>query len=172
LHNITIRKVSLADLDVLLAISKQTFFDAFEAQNNPEDFKLYTDAAFTRDKLSQELSDPNSEFYFAVDHDIIVGYIKLNFNDAQAEFQEPDAMEVSRIYVSAAYQGKQIGKILLDHAVAIAHRQKLKYLWLGVWESNVNAIRFYERNGFAKFSTHYFMLGNDRQTDIIMKKVL
>ena len=172
MHNTTIRKVTLADLDLLLKISKQTFFDAFEAQNNPEDFKLYTDAAFTCDKLSQELSDPDSEFYFAEEEDGIMGYIKFNFNDAQAEFQEPDAMEVSRIYILAAYQGKQIGKLLLDHAVAIALRKKLKYLWLGVWESNVNAIRFYQRNGFEKFSSHYFMLGTDRQTDILMKKML
>lgn len=170
--NITIRKVTLADLDVLLAISKQTFFDAFEAQNNPEDFKIYTDAAFTADKLKSELLNPNSVFYFAVYQDDIAGYIKLNFGDAQTEFKDANALEVERIYVTAAYQGKQIGKLLLDHAVDVAHREKLKHIWLGVWESNINARRFYERHGFTTFSHHYFMLGNDRQTDILMKKML
>jgi ribosomal protein S18 acetylase RimI-like enzyme len=172
LHNITIRKVSLADLDVLLNISKQTFFDAFEALNNPDDFKAYTSVAFTEDKFRSELNNPNSEFYFAVDQDNIVGYLKLNFATAQTEFQDTEALEIERIYVSSAYQGKQIGQLLLEHAVNKARSAKLKYVWLGVFEKNTHAIRFYERNGFKKFSSHYFMIGNDRQTDFLMKRML
>lgn len=172
MQNITIRKVTIADLEVLLRISKQTFFDAFEAINNPDDFKAYTSVAFTKDKFSSELSNPNSEFYFAVDRDNIIGYIKLNFASAQTEFQDVEALEVERIYVSAAYQGRQIGELLLNHAVDIAHREKVKYVWLGVFENNSHAIRFYERNGFKKFSSHYFMIGNDRQTDWLMKRKL
>jgi len=172
LQNITIRKVSLADLDVLLNISKQTFFDAFEALNNPDDFRAYTSVAFTEDKFRSELNNPNSEFYFAIDQDVIIGYIKLNFGSAQTEFQDIQALEIERIYVSSAYQGKQIGQLLLNYAVDKARSAKLKYVWLGVFEKNIHAIRFYERNGFKKFSTHYFMIGNDRQTDWLMKKML
>ena len=170
--NSIIRKVTLSDLDTLLSISKQTFFDAFEALNNPDDFKTYTDAAFTTDKLRSELLNPNSEFYFAVYQNNIAGYIKLNFAAAQTEFQDADALEVERIYVSAAYQGKQIGQLLLEHAVDKARNANLKYIWLGVFENNTNAIRFYERHGFKKFSSHYFMVGTDRQTDILMKRII
>jgi ribosomal protein S18 acetylase RimI-like enzyme len=167
-----IRKVTTAETDLLLAISKQTFFAAFEKQNNPADFKLYTDGAFRRDKLEAELANPNSAFYFAVIDDDIVGYIKLNFADAQTEFRDADALEIERIYVSAAYQGRDIGSQLLNFADSKAQENNFKYLWLGVWETNVNAQRFYERAGFKKFSKHYFMVGNDRQTDILMKKTL
>lgn len=172
MQNITIRKATLADLDQLLHIGKQTFFDAFEALNNPDDFKAYTSVAFTPDKFRGELNNPDSEFYFAVEQDDIIGYIKINFATAQTEFRDVEALEVERIYVSAAQQGKQIGQQLLNHAVAIAYREKLKYVWLGVFEKNSNAIRFYERNGFIKFSTHYFMIGTDKQTDWLMKKML
>lgn len=41
---------------------------------------------------------------------------------------------------------------------------------LGVWEHNHRALRFYEKNGFIAFGTHIFQLGNDQQTDILMKK--
>ena len=166
------RRVSPDEADTLLALSKQTFFDAFEAQNNPADFKLYCDAAFTLEKISSELANINSQFYFAVIQDDIAGYIKLNFCDAQTEYQEKDGLEVERIYVLKQHQGKQIGEAMLNFAFDMAHREKMRYVWLGVWESNVNAIRFYERNGFVKYSSHWFMLGNDRQKDLLMRRTI
>ena len=48
----------------------------------------------------------------------------------------------------------------------------MSYVWLGVWEQNPRAIRFYEKNGFVPFDTHVFILGEDKQTDILMKKIL
>ncbi len=45
----------------------------------------------------------------------------------------------------------------------------LPWLWLGVWEKNEPAILFYEKQGFVPFDTHGFMLGNDLQTDILMR---
>jgi ribosomal protein S18 acetylase RimI-like enzyme len=41
--------------------------------------------------------------------------------------------------------------------------------WLGVWEDNHRAIRFYEKNGFEKFDSHPFILGESKQTDLLMK---
>ncbi|MEN9961197.1 MAG: Protease synthase and sporulation negative regulatory protein 1, partial [Bacteroidota bacterium] len=38
-----------------------------------------------------------------------------------------------------------------------------------VWEKNSRAIRFYEKQGFVAFDQHIFQLGEDAQTDILMK---
>jgi diamine N-acetyltransferase len=170
--SVTIKRVGASDVDDLLTLSKKTFYDAFEHLNNPEDFEAYASKAFTREQLLSEIENPDSEFYFAVLDDEAVGYIKLNYRTAQAEFRDPAAVEVSRIYVLASQQGKQIGQQLLDFAIKKAVEDKLQYVWLGVWEHNYNAARFYERCGFVKFSSHTFVLGNDHQTDILMKLVL
>lgn len=167
---IAIRPVSPSDVDTLLALSRKTFYDAFEHLNNPEDFEAYTSKAFTSEQLLSEINNPDSEFYFAMLDGEAVGYIKLNYRDAQSEFREPDAVEVSRIYVLASQQGKKIGNQLLDFAIVRAVELKLRYIWLGVWEQNHAAMRFYERNGFKAFSSHHFMVGNDRQTDILVKR--
>jgi len=45
-------------------------------------------------------------------------------------------------------------------------------VWLGVWEENPRAIKFYKKNGFVEFDKHTFVLGEDEQTDILMKKIL
>jgi len=169
---ITIQLVRPPDVDILLALSRKTFYDAFEHLNNPDDFEAYTSKAFTREQLLSEINNPDSEFYFAMLGDKHVGYIKLNYRDAQAEFQDSDAVEVSRIYVLADQQGKKIGNQLLDFAINKAIGDKMQYIWLGVWEHNHAAMRFYERNGFKAFSNHYFMVGNDRQTDVLVKREL
>ena len=42
-------------------------------------------------------------------------------------------------------------------------------IWLGVWEYNKNAIEFYKHMGFKIFSKHSFLLGDDNQTDLLLK---
>jgi len=134
--------------------------------------EAYASNAFTLQRLEQELNNPDSAFYFALYDKQVAGYIKLNRNTAQTEFADTDALEVERIYVLSEYQGKQIGRHLLKFAIQTAIEAKLSYIWLGVWEHNAGAIRFYEGNGFKQFSSHPFMLGNDKQTDILMKRPL
>ena len=51
-------------------------------------------------------------------------------------------------------------------------RRCVEYVWLGVWEHNHKAIKFYQDKGFVRFGEHVFVLGEDRQTDFLMKKTL
>jgi len=169
---IDIIKVETSDFNTLISFSKKTFYDAFAHLNDPSDVEIYAAKAFNSDKVLNELSNPFSSFYFAVLGGQPVGYIKLNYLSAQTEFQDENAIEVERIYVSADHQGKKIGNRLLDFAIDLANQNRLQYIWLGVWDKNVNAIRFYERNGFKIFGNHPFTLGNDQQTDLLMKREL
>jgi len=169
---VTIQLVRPSEVDTLLVLSRKTFYDAFEHLNNPEDFEAYTSKAFTREQLLSEIEDPDSAFYFAVIDNEPVGYIKLNYRGAQAEFHEPGGVELSRIYILASQQGKKIGNHLLDFAINKAIEDKMTYIWLGVWEHNLAAQRFYERNGFVKVGSHEFVVGKDVQTDYLMKRLL
>ncbi|MFD0764994.1 GNAT family N-acetyltransferase [Mucilaginibacter lutimaris] len=167
-----IRQVTLADADTLLTLSRKTFFDAFLPTNSPEAMEAYASKAFTPAKFEQELNNPDSQFFFALVDGTIVGYIKLNYRTAQTELQNPEALEVERIYVLNDFQGRQIGKQLIDFAIQTAKAKSLKSVWLGVWEHNNKAIKFYKSKGFEQFGSHPFMLGNDKQTDILMRLVL
>lgn len=168
----TIQKVTSAQLDTLLSLSRKTFFDFFAHLNKPADMEAYASVAFTPEQILSELNNPNSGFYFAMLDGEIAGYLKINTGDAQAEFKGENSMEVSRIYVLAEHHGKHIGKKLLDFAVQKAKEQQQEFIWLGVWEDNHKAIGFYEHNGFVKFGSHDFVLGDDVQTDLLMKKEL
>ena len=164
-----IRKINIDDLETLRNLSIQTFKETFEEVNTEEDMQKYLDENLSIEKLKTELENPNSEFYFAENNNEILGYLKLNFKDAQTEKLEENHFEIERIYVLKAFLGQKIGQILFDKAIEIGREKNLEYVWLGVWEENHRAIRFYGKNGFEIFGKHDFVLGEDVQTDLLMK---
>jgi ribosomal protein S18 acetylase RimI-like enzyme len=169
MNSITITKIGPAQLAQLQAIGRQTFTETFSSTNSEENLNAYLQFGFSTSKLTAELNNPNSEFYFATLNDKVIGYLKINFGIAQTELQDPKAMEVERIYVLGEFQSKKVGQLLFEKALAIAKNKKLDFVWLGVWEENHRAIRFYTKNGFVAFDSHIFLMGNDKQTDILMK---
>ena len=169
MNSITITKIGPAQLAQLQAIGRQTFTETFSSTNSEENLNAYLQYGFSTAKLTAELNNPNSEFYFATLNDKVIGYLKINFGIAQTELQDPKAMEVERIYVLGEFQSKKVGQLLFEKALAIAKNKKVDFVWLGVWEENHRAIRFYTKNGFVAFDSHIFLMGNDKQTDILMK---
>ncbi|MFX4262496.1 GNAT family N-acetyltransferase [Pelotomaculum propionicicum] len=114
----------------------------------------------------------NSLFYFLYADGELAGYLKLNNAPAQTDINDGQALEIERFYVAKDFQGEGFGGILMEKAVIIANMQKKSYVWLGVWEKNKKAIRFYENNGFYAIGTHSFFMGEEEQTDFIMRKNL
>ena len=169
MENIDLTKVTLNDIDQLQKIGKQTFHETFSASNTEENMKKYLDEGFTTEKLTAELNHKNSEFYFAIHNNTVIGYLKLNFGLSQTELQDDKALEIERIYVSKEFHGKKVGQLLYEKAIQTAKQTNANYVWLGVWEENQRAIHFYKKNGFVEFDKHIFKLGDDEQTDIMMK---
>ena len=167
--NIDIKKVTLNDIDQLQKIGRQTFSETFSAGNTEENMKKYLVEDFSIDKLTTQLNNKNSEFYFATLDNNTIGYLKLNFGKSQTELKDDKALEIERIYVLKEYHGKNVGQLLYDKAMQIAKQTNADYVWLGVWERNPRAINFYKKNGFVEFDKHIFKLGEDEQTDIMMK---
>ena len=169
MENINIVSVTLNDLDQLQQIGRQTFFETFSAENTEEDINKYLKEGFSIEKLANELNDKNAEFYFAELDSKIIGYLKLNSGPSQTELKDDKALEIERIYVLKEFHGNKVGQLLYEKAIEIARQTNADYVWLGVWEKNPRAINFYKKNGFVEFDKHIFKLGNDEQTDIMMR---
>lgn len=166
---LTLKRCSETDLNALIAISKATFVEAFERQNDPEDFKKYIDSAFDKEKIRDELSNKYSDFYFVYSDQTLAGYFKLNSGEAQTDIKLAESLELERIYVLQSYQGKGFGKWILENAKSRAAECQKEFLWLGVWEKNTKAISFYEKNGFSKMGMHPYYIGGDKQMDWLMR---
>lgn len=169
---IELKKVTLEDLKTLQTISRNTYYEAFAAQNSEATMTAYLKTAFSEKQLKTELTEKASEFYFAQSENEIIGYLKINVGLAQTDLRENNAMELERIYILKAFQGRNIGKKLLFKIIQMAKEKAFRYLWLGVWEENEGAIRFYKRYGFKIQGTHPFKMGDEIQNDYIMKLML
>jgi ribosomal protein S18 acetylase RimI-like enzyme len=172
MEKIDITKVTSKEIAQLQEIGRQTFYETFSDGNTEENIRKYLAEGFSIEKLAAELNNKNSEFYFAELAGQVIGYLKLNFGASQTELKDDAALEIERIYVLREFHGKNVGQVLYEKAVQIARQKQMDYVWLGVWEKNPRAIRFYKKNGFAEFDRHLFKLGDDEQTDIMMKLVL
>ncbi|KIC95933.1 GNAT family N-acetyltransferase [Flavihumibacter solisilvae] len=169
MERIEIRRVTVQDVDLLQHVSRQTFYETFSAQNTEENMKKFLEEWYATGKLTAELNDPDSEFYFAMLGDQVIGYLKLNFGQSQTELKDSRALEIERIYVLNEFQGQKVGQLFYEYALQVARDKDVDYVWLGVWEENQRAIGFYKKNGFVEFDKHIFRLGDDDQTDIMMK---
>ena len=170
--NISILDATINDLELLQKIGRQTFSETFAASNSLENMTKYLEEGFSSEKLLGELTNINAAFYIARSEMEVVGYLKLNFGQSQTELKDSKALEIERIYVLQEFQGKNIGQLLYEKAIQVATEKNAEYVWLGVWEENEKAIKFYTKNGFVAFDKHIFKLGDDEQTDIMMKLTL
>jgi ribosomal protein S18 acetylase RimI-like enzyme len=169
MNTIEIRKATVSDLETIQKISIQTFIETFAAVNTPENIANYIKESLNTEQLTAELNNVNSQFYIAYSDTEVVGYLKINFGDAQTESFKENTLEVQRIYVLQNFHGKNIGQLLLDEVKKIAQTTGVDYIWLGVWEENHRALQFYTKNGFIVFDKHVFKMGNDEQTDLLMQ---
>lgn len=172
MNKIKVDKVTPDDITRLQSIGRDTFSETFSAVNTEENMKTYLEGSFSTARLSEEINNGGSQFYFAVLDGVVIGYLKINTGHAQTELKDDQALEIERIYVRKAWHGKKVGQLLYEKAMEVAAQAGVKYVWLGVWEKNNKAIRFYNKNGFAPFDKHVFRLGDDVQTDIMMKKTV
>jgi ribosomal protein S18 acetylase RimI-like enzyme len=166
---LSLREADFADLASLLDLAQTSFVQAFTEGNKPENVQAYLSQAFTLVQLEKEWRNPASTFLLVSLEGKLVGYTKVNLAAAQTDVQDPESLEVARLYTLEEVWGKGVGQFLLDAALDFAKEKGKTFVWLGVWEHNARAIRFYEKNGFKTFGSHPFPFGDEIQNDWLMR---
>lgn len=166
---IELKKVTNDQIKELQKISRQTFADTFGADNTDSDMELYLDQTYGTETLLAQLANPNSIFFFAWKDGNVVGYLKVNLADAQTEKMGNDSLEIERIYVQKDFKSQGFGSKLFQQALSCAREQKKAKVWLGVWERNYAALKFYNKQGFKQIGAHVFQLGDDAQRDLLLQ---
>lgn len=167
--NITIKAAMLADAEEIALFSRKSFHESFADQNTEENMEKFM-LQFSVNSLVEEVKNPDNIFITALKNDVIIGYVKLNKSEKPVELANENAIEIARIYIDKTMTGQGIGNMLMKYSLDLIKNLKADIAWLGVWENNKNAIAFYEKWGFERFGEHIFMLGDDPQTDWLLKK--
>jgi|ERR1035437_3062732 GNAT superfamily N-acetyltransferase len=171
---ILIRDATPDDAKLLTDLAYTTFWDAFahHPKNEPNDLAHYMRQAFSLEQIISELSDPNNVLIIAMFDDEPAGYAKLIYESTEPDIVAEWPVELARLYSHQRYLGQGVGQALLDECIGKAKDAGRDVMWLGVWEYNPRAKRFYEKNGFQVVGSHTFQLGSDPQTDLLMQKRL
>ena len=170
--DITIRQATADDAKVLTDLAYTTFWDAFahHPKNAPDDLNHYMRQAFSLEQTTAELTDVKSIFLIAEIDGEAAGYAKIIFDHIEEGIIAERPVELNRLYSHQQFLGRGIGQALMDACFARARADGCDVMWLGVWEFNPRAQRFYEKNGFRVVGSHVFQLGEDAQTDVLMQR--
>ena len=169
---IDIRRATVDDAKSLTDLSYTTFWDAFahHPKNAPDDLAHYMRQAFSVERIADELNDPRAVFLVAEIEGELAGYAKLVCDHIEPGISAEKPIELNRLYSQQKFLGQGVGQTLMDACFDLARENGFDTIWLGVWEYNPRAQRFYEKNGFREVGSHTFVLGSDPQTDLLMQK--
>lgn len=166
---IDIRNATAADAELIASMSRRTFYDSFAADNTKENMDKFMQEKFSMELLMAEVGAPGNIFLLAYEGNQPAGYARLRENNNPPELGSLRTIEIARIYSEKEMIGKGVGSALMKRSLELAKQLGKQCVWLGVWEFNQRAIDFYTRWGFSKFSDHEFIVGDDVQTDWLMK---
>ena len=174
MSEISIRPATIDDAKELTDLAYTTFWDAFahHPKNALDDLNHYMRQAFSLEQISAELEDDQSIFLIAEIDGEPAGYAKIIIDAIEEGITAMRPIELNRLYSHQQFLGKGIGQALMDACFDRAREDGHDVMWLGVWEFNPRAQRFYEKNGFRVVGSHVFQLGEDPQTDLLMQKEL
>ena len=172
--SITIRRVTTKDVATLSTIAKQSFYDAFTGTCTEKDMEDFLEECFSEEPLRKEISNENDYCFFAEFDGVPVGFIRfMEDYSGFPEMKKWKALELKRIYILKEFHGKGIAQQLMDFIIDYAVQHKFEVIWLGVWEHNVRAQKFYEKYGFVNSGhTHDFPIGSTPQSDFWFWKFL
>lgn len=171
-RKILIRKAELNDAALLASVGREAFAAAFSDQNSVENMEAYLSGAFSEAIQAAEIVEQDSLFLIAETEESIVGYARLLVSPAPTCITGTTPLELVRFYLLPEWIGKGVSGTLMQACLDAARGGGHDVIWLGVWQENPRAIRFYEKWGFSIVGTHTFQLGADTQHDWIMACLL
>lgn len=170
--DLTIRPATDADAHALSEFAARVFHDTFAPDNAPTDMQAYLSNAFTPDKQTAELADPACVCLIGEIGGVMAAYAHFRIEPAKGSAPRAMSVELQRFYVDHAWHGQGIAPRLMAACLETARAHGSASIWLGVWERNARAIRFYEKHGFTDVGSQTFQLGSDLQTDRVMSRPL
>ena len=168
--NISYRRGEVADAAAIDRVYRTAFMDTFAHLYRPEDLEAFL-AKFTLEAWQRELGDDRFEFRVAEADGQPIGFAKLGPPDLPVNAEKP-WVELRQLYVLNEWRGAGAARELMDWVFAEAKARGADDLYLTVYTDNHRARRFYLKQGFEEIGPYAFMVGEQADEDIIMRKAL
>jgi diamine N-acetyltransferase len=166
-------RIAVADQAAALAqVMERTFRATFGESTAEEHMAEHCRSSYREAIQRAEIANPDITTLLCLDGESIAGFVQVRSGERPACVAALRPVELHRIYVDAPWHGKGVAALLMRAALDDAGKRGADGVWLGVWEDNPRAIRFYAKFGFVEVGEHVFHVGNDAQRDLLMCRVL
>lgn len=169
---IVVKRAAFSDVAAMREVAIQSYMDTFAEVNSPENMTAFLNEVYNQQKLEHEFHETGSALYLAWNDNRVAGFLRMRSSEEVAAELGSNTIELQRLYIHKDFQNQKVGRMLMQKAIDYALEGKFEWIWLGVWEHNFNAQRFYAKWGFEKFGEHIFQMGEDPQTDWLLKRKL
>ena len=170
--NLKISQATVSDAKLISVLGAVSFYEAYFEQDTAHDLANYIHESFELAKIRTEIEDKHAAFFIIYADEKAVGYAKLREGSKVDCIKNENSIELQRIYTIERVYGKGIGESLLKHCLETAKLKGFETLWLGVWEENIRAQKFYAKYGFARVGEITFPYGETVGINFVLEKVL
>ena len=165
-------KASAVDANLLVELSRTTFYEAFAEQTAPEDMWDHLLKAFDAEEISEQLADDSTLYLIAEVDGSAAGYACLQAKEPPGCVTAPYPIQLTRFYLRRDYYGRNVGNSLMETCLDTAHSKGYRSVWLSTWELNHRANAFYKKWGFEIIGEAKFTVGSDVQNDFIFVRII
>lgn len=160
-----IRHAQPEDAALLAAFAARAFTDAYRELSDAQEIADYVAEHFQPGVMAEVIADPACTTLLACVDDRLAGYAVIKATPAPDCVTGHEPLKLWRLYLGEGFIGQGLGARLMREVHAEARRRGAQTLWLGVYDRNVRAVRFYERFGFAKVGGQEFPFGGQIYID-------
>lgn len=172
MEKVSIRLAKEEDAPALYELASRVFYETFAPDNTPEDMRLYMESAFSVERQRSEIADAKRTTFLAHAKEKLVGYVQFVEGTNEPCVTTAHPIELARLYVDSSWHGRGLASQLLLQGLEDMRSRGFRTVWLGVWERNVKAQKFYLKSGFKRVGEHVFQMGSDPQTDWILSLLI
>jgi diamine N-acetyltransferase len=158
-----LRPATSADADTLAQFAVhsyiETFVEEFRFPYLPDDLQAFLDETRSPKAFASYIADPAYDVQLFADQHGIAAYTLTGSVSLLHPDMRPGDWEIMHFYLRRDRQGTALGAAALSELLSRLDPDNNRPLWLGVWEGNLRAQRFYARHGFRKVGEHPFTVG-------------
>jgi len=162
-----IRHATPNDATALAILGARLFSENFAYLYDPRDLAAFLAESYSPEYFLQELK--HCTILLAMDGADIAAYAKLGALSLPAPAPKKGAAELHRLYIASGYQGQGLGHAMMQEILSQPCMKAASEIYLGVWENNFRAQKFYAGYGFLVVGEYLYPVGGHRDRELIMR---
>lgn len=157
-----IRKATEKDVATIRAIALPTWDETYSHILPKDQIEYMLEMMYSKENLIKQIKNEGHLFFIIFIDSEAAGFVSFEFED--------EWTKLHKLYVLPKFQGRQLGKILIEEVKKHTEQRGLDKIHLNVNRYN-SALSFYEKNGFSIIEEVDIEIGNGYlMEDYILEK--